>query len=281
MNPSSSAGTDRQQPAGWARDLSSRSIKKQLKLRMLERWVGDLEGRRCLEHGTETGVVCEHLRRTRGGMWDAACLDPSWADVAAGLLGVGVGAIDPEAPLPYADDAYDFVLVSRPEHVLNDAQLFAEGRRILAPGGRLVVTTPHDDRGMVLNRVKERVGLTLEAYDHHRSGYSVRALGACLETAGLRDVRVSSYCRFFSESIELAVNALYLKMRRGAAGRGDERFGKPQRNEYRPKTETDARATGPAYTAYRLVYPVLRLVSLLDLLIPFARGYVLVAAARK
>jgi hypothetical protein len=128
---------------------------------------------------------------------------------------------------------------------------------------------------MFLNRIKERVGLTLEAYDHHRTGYSASAMQSALEKAGFRNIRTGSYCRFFSESIELVVNAVYLRMRR----RKDE--GAEERNVYRPRTQSDLQATGKAYVIYRMVYPLLRLVSLLDVLVPFTRGYVLVASGER
>jgi SAM-dependent methyltransferase len=59
------------------------------------------------------------------------------------LPGARVVELEPEAPLPFDDGAFDLVLcVETVEHV-RDVQLFlSEVRRVLAPGGRLALTTP-------------------------------------------------------------------------------------------------------------------------------------------
>jgi SAM-dependent methyltransferase len=52
-------------------------------------------------------------------------------------------AIDPAAPLPFEDDAFDVVLSFQVlEHVRDTAHYLSEVRRVLAPGGRFVLVTP-------------------------------------------------------------------------------------------------------------------------------------------
>lgn len=54
-----------------------------------------------------------------------------------------VVALDPDAPLPLADGAFDFVLCAETiEHVRDVQLLLSEIRRVLVPGGRLALTTP-------------------------------------------------------------------------------------------------------------------------------------------
>jgi SAM-dependent methyltransferase len=51
--------------------------------------------------------------------------------------------LDPDAPLPLADGAFDLVLCAETlEHVRDVQLLLSEARRVLSPGGRLALTTP-------------------------------------------------------------------------------------------------------------------------------------------
>ena len=51
--------------------------------------------------------------------------------------------LEPDAPLPFADGAFDLVLVAETAEHVRDLQLFlSEVRRVLVPGGELALTTP-------------------------------------------------------------------------------------------------------------------------------------------
>ena len=51
--------------------------------------------------------------------------------------------LGPDAPLPFADGAFDLVVSTETlEHVRDVQLLLSEVRRVLEPGGRLAVTTP-------------------------------------------------------------------------------------------------------------------------------------------
>ena len=51
--------------------------------------------------------------------------------------------LEPDAPLPFADGAFDLVLAAETAEHVRDLQLFlSEVRRVLAPGGELALTTP-------------------------------------------------------------------------------------------------------------------------------------------
>jgi ubiquinone/menaquinone biosynthesis C-methylase UbiE len=51
--------------------------------------------------------------------------------------------LDPDAPLPFGDAAFDLVLCAETlEHVRDVQLLLSEARRVLRPGGTLAITTP-------------------------------------------------------------------------------------------------------------------------------------------
>ena len=59
------------------------------------------------------------------------------------LPGVRVVELEPDAPLPFEDGAFDLVLCAETIEHVRDVQLFlSEVRRVLRPGGELALTTP-------------------------------------------------------------------------------------------------------------------------------------------
>lgn len=263
---------------GWQTDLSSKSVKKLQKFKTVEKIIPDCEGKLCMEIGAEKGVVNYYLRKHKKGRWIAAALGDKWRDISLQLLRDNVVKIDPKA-LEFEDSTFDIVLVSRPEHIQDDSILFAEVFRILKKGGYIFILSPHKSRTLFLNWVKEKVGLTLEQYDHYRPGYSIEEAQEELEAVGFKIVRAGSYCRFFSELIELTLNAVYaFKNRKKAASAGKDEHIEPS---YRPTSEQDIVQDKLLFKLYEIIFPLLNLLSKLDYLLFFTKGYVMYMQAEK
>jgi SAM-dependent methyltransferase len=59
------------------------------------------------------------------------------------LPGARIAELQPDAPLPFEDGAFDLVLCAETiEHVRDVQLLLSESRRVLRPGGTLALTTP-------------------------------------------------------------------------------------------------------------------------------------------
>jgi SAM-dependent methyltransferase len=191
------------------------------------------------------------------------------------LLGKNVALINP-TKIDFEDESFDLIVASRPEHIDDDRLFFTDTFRVIRPGGMLVVTSPHDERLLVLNDVKERIGLTMEQYDHYRRGYSGAMLRERLSQAGFDDIHVGSYCRFFSEFIEMSLNAAYVFVNKGKAR------GRSLRDlSYRPTSRKDMQSNKVMFALYKMAHPVLFLISRLDKLLFFTNGYVIFATARR
>ena len=75
---------------------------------------------------TAADVSAVALERARGRLPDAALVE-----------------LDPDAPFPLGDSAFDLVLCAETvEHVRDVQLLLSEMRRVLRPGGELALTTP-------------------------------------------------------------------------------------------------------------------------------------------
>lgn len=115
------------------------------------RLLGDIAGRRVLDAGCGPGTLLKELR-ARGA--DAEGLDGSAAllAVARERLGPQVRLLRAalEDPLPYPDSSFDAIACSLVMHYLREWEgPLRELRRILRPGGRLVISVPHPALALV------------------------------------------------------------------------------------------------------------------------------------
>jgi SAM-dependent methyltransferase len=89
-------------------------------------------------------------------------------------------------PVEFPDHSFDaIILLATLEHIRDKTPLAREARRLLAPGGRLIITVPSprvDDIVHTLVRLGLADGMSLE--EHH--GFEPKETRAIFETAGLR-----------------------------------------------------------------------------------------------
>ncbi|MDO5738921.1 MAG: class I SAM-dependent methyltransferase [Ornithinimicrobium sp.] len=106
---------------------------------------GDVDGRRVLDAGCGSGPLSADLR-DRGALVSGFDLSPAMVALARERLGaeVDLKVADLAERLPYEDDSFDVVVCSLALHYLKDwVAPLTELRRVLRPGGHLVVSVPH------------------------------------------------------------------------------------------------------------------------------------------
>ncbi len=248
--------------APWAVGLFRKSVLKQRKLRELTASLGPSEGLRCLDLGSDNGVI-SLLLRARGGSWASADLTDEAVESIRGLVGSDVHKTD-GIRLPFPDASFDrVVVVDMLEHAPDEAAFARELARLTRPGGLLIVNTPHL-KPTLLRRLRHAIGQTDEKHGHLRPGYTPERLreifGGGFE---LREHR--TYSRFFSEAVDTALNW------------GVERLGKKGSAKGMVVTGSDVAKHARLFRAYSLIYPIVASVAALDALIPFVSGYMLIA----
>jgi SAM-dependent methyltransferase len=107
--------------------------------------LGDVTGTRVLDAGCGAGSHTAEMIRRGASV--------TGLDKSAGLLAIARGRLGPSVklhkadladPLPFALNSFDAVLASLVMHYLQDwGPVLAEFRRVLVPGGRLVISTHH------------------------------------------------------------------------------------------------------------------------------------------
>lgn len=108
-------------------------------------FAGDVHGRRILDAGCGSGPLSESLR-AGGAIMTAFDSSPAMVELARQRLGdyVPLYVADLAEPLPFTDEAFDDVVASLVLHYLGDwAGPLAELRRVLKPGGRLILSVNH------------------------------------------------------------------------------------------------------------------------------------------
>jgi SAM-dependent methyltransferase len=249
----------------WAKALFGRSVLKQRKLAEVGAMLGPTVGLRCLDLGSDNGVV-SLLLRERGGTWASGDLTEEAVASIRSLVGEDVRLVSGDH-LPFPAAAFDRVaVVDMLEHVPDDRAFAAELARITRPGGRLVVNTPHLKQ-TALRRLRHRLGQTDEKHGHLRPGYTQQRVAELFEPAFTVE-RHRTYSRFFSEAVDTGLNW------------GLERIGKKSSAKGMVVTADDLHRNRRTFRMYSAIYPLVWALTRLDALVP-APGYMLVASLRR
>ena len=253
----------------WADWLFKRSILKQLKFRKIQEYMGPVDGLKCLDIGSDNGVISYKLRQL-GGIWTSADLDPRSVQTMRELVETRVYQID-DLQTPFQDDEFDTaVIVDFLEHIPDDIGFMNELRRILRPGGTLILNAPLIRDGWLM-RLRRLMGLTEETHGHIRPGYTPESLARLASSGQFEMERIGTHTRtipkFIDSLMVWAISRLTKKKTPEGAGRG-----LVVERRYLDKHKWASRL-------YALIYPAIYLASKLDHLLFFDRGFMIVARA--
>ena len=166
------------------------------------RLAGEVAGRRVLDAGCGSGPLAEELR-ARGAVVTGFDVSAAMVDLARGRLGddADLHVADLAAPLPFDDGAFDDVLASLVLHYLQDwSGPLAELRRVVKPGGRLVLSVNHPAAYAVVYPEADYFAVTRYSEDYVMDGRTVwltfwhrplHAMTDAFAAAGFRIVTVS------------------------------------------------------------------------------------------
>lgn len=254
--------------ADWAIRLFNKSVLKQRKFKEVSDLLGPTDQLHCLDVGSDNGIISYMLRKN-GGDWKSADLDSSTVESIRKLVHTEVYQIDGNRT-PFKANEFDRVaIVDFLEHIPNDEKFITELYRIIKPDGVLVINVPNIKDG-ILKKVRVALGQTDEKHGHLRPGYTLTTLERLFENK-FTSVRSKTYSKFFSELINILVVGFVTRIKQGST-------------EYSQKrqivTQQDFQDSASMFRLYSLVYPFIRLFSMLDALLYFRSGYMLLVSAR-
>jgi SAM-dependent methyltransferase len=185
--------------------------------------------------------------------------------------------MDKDQPsLPCPDKSFDVVVtIDVHEHLENCLVVNAEIARIVKPGGRAILSTPNGNGRKFANRIKHLIGMRPEDYGHVVIGYDVPDLAHQLKAVGFQPGAHGSYARFFTEMLELVINFAYVKVlsKRSKA--------EVKQGQIAPQNKDQLKSVEKTYKMYSIIYPILLVLSKLDWLVWYRRGYAVVVEGRK
>lgn len=146
-------------------------------------------GDRALDLGCGDGRLTAELAAAAGMVTGADVAETALRRARRAHPGISFTRVDFDGGLPFEDGAFDLVWAGEViEHVADTARWLSEVRRVIAPGGRLVLTTPNHGR----------LALALRGVDHyapvlgdHLHLYTPRALGELLSAFGFGEIIVT------------------------------------------------------------------------------------------
>ena len=261
----------------WQLQMYAKSLKKRQKVDLLMRLMGPVAGKQCLlvSGHDNNGAMNWHFRAA-GGKWSWGQVYPQGIAEMSEFLGDPVSHVDINR-FPYPDGAFDLVIIiDVHEHFPDVSGLNREIRRVLAPSGLAIITTPNGDTRLPVAALKNVIGMTPATYGHVVQGYRVRELEAMFRSVGMRPVASGGYSRFFTEFAELLINFAYVKVLAKKKEHPPAMEG-----TIAPTSRKELEAVRKEYRMYSLIYPFMYLFSLLDKLIPGRGGYAVAVSARK
>jgi SAM-dependent methyltransferase len=147
-------------------------------------------GERVLDLGCGAGGFTALLAGAGADVIGADVAESALARARAAHPGLAFTLVPLDGPLPFEDNGFSLVWASEViEHVADTARWLSEVRRVLAPGGRLLLTTPaHGRLAMAVHGV-ERYS---EPLGDHLHLYTRRSLLALLDDFGFSELEVRS-----------------------------------------------------------------------------------------
>jgi 2-polyprenyl-3-methyl-5-hydroxy-6-metoxy-1,4-benzoquinol methylase len=145
-------------------------------------------GVRTLDLGCGEGVFTAVLARAGADVVGADVAETALARAERAHPGLRFMLVSDVGPLPFADGGFELVWASEViEHVADTARWLSEVRRVLAPGGRLLLTTPQHGRLAVAVHGLERYS---EPLGDHLHLYTRRSLRTLLSEFGFAEIEL-------------------------------------------------------------------------------------------
>lgn len=261
----------------WQLGMFKRTLKKKMRLKHLKHHIGTLSAdTKCffVSCGDNNGALNYFLREL-GGAWSWADLERKSIVEMEELLGQKVEHVRPDR-LPFPDNSFDLVIsVDVHEHLPDPHTFTKELHRVTRDDGQIIVTVPNGDERKIATRIKNAVGMTKEKYGHVREGLDVPELRALLADARFEPGKATSFSNFFTEMLELSINFLYVNV---LAKKSEEPV---EQGTIAPATKKQLESVKKMLRIYSVIYPFFWLVSKLDLLLFYTRGYVVMMSGRK
>jgi SAM-dependent methyltransferase len=151
-------------------------------------------GERVLDLGCGAGRFVAALREAGADPVGVELAEAALERARANAPGADLRRLADDGSIPLEHASVDLVWCSEVlEHVADTAHLLLEARRVLRPGGRLLVTVPYHGRLKVAVIALASFEAHFDPLGQHLRFYTRRSLEGTLRHAGFENVRVSAW----------------------------------------------------------------------------------------
>jgi 2-polyprenyl-3-methyl-5-hydroxy-6-metoxy-1,4-benzoquinol methylase len=258
----------------WQLEIFENSLKKKQKVQTILKFIENTEHKKCLEIGCEKGIASYFLRK-KGGFWLSTDIDRNNVLTTKDLVKKNVLYFKEDA-LPFLSHSFDLIIaIDTLEHIEDDDAFLKDLHRVLKKDGLLFISVPCSDKTLILNTIAQKAGMTLEYYGHKREGYTKEGLNEKLSKSNFLMTRFKYFSRFFTEFIELLINFGYIFI----LNKGKKKEG--IKGSISPSSQDDFNKHAASFSIYRKIYPILKIITQIDSLIFFTKGYACILEAKK
>ncbi len=258
----------------WQIELFKFSYMKKEKVNLIKKSIGNIgDNQIVLDIGCRQGVVSYFIREL-GGKWIHSDTEMKTLKTALSILEKNIVQIGEN--LPFKKKSADIVFaLDILEHLDNDGLLLDEIKEILKNNGKIVISTPISGKFFILNKIKLLFGMKPEIYGHKREGYSLKMLKEMLKERDFEIIKATTYSKFFTELVEMTLNILFVKIIKR------KKKSQLRTGSISPESEQELKGNKKVYNIYRIIYPFLRAITLIDKLLFFKTGYATFIIAEK
>ena len=252
--------------AFWQTQIFNKSYREKLRLRHIERLFGSTTGdMHCLIAGG-TPALHQAIHRLRG-QWSSAAFSQDEYE-ALSLLTEDKVILSENYRFPGVAEEFDrIIIVETFEKLEDDAAFIAECHRILKNSAILLLISTHRKQYGALRLLRRLLDIKTYGSSSHRDGYTGRELFDLLKD-GFDVQETHTFSHFFTEAGNLLVTFLG-----GFFVRGE----KPSPDN--PAAQADFYHR--IYRHFALTWPLVWLLTRLDVFLLMTKGYLLIARAKK
>jgi len=258
----------------WQIELFKYSFMKKEKVNLIKKHLKKItKNTRVIDIGCRQGIVSYFIKKI-GGIWLHCDLEKQVLDKAKPILKQNLVQIDENLPVKSKSVNTVFCLDFL-EHIDDDNKVIKEIKRIQKNKGKLIISTPITGKFFLVNKIKKIFGMKPEIYGHKREGYRLKDLEEKLQKQNFKIIKSTTYSKFFTELIETTLNIIFVHLVKRKK-KSSSRTG-----SISPESQKDFKGNKKIYILYKIVYPLLKLITLFDKLLFFKTGYATFIIAEK